>query len=101
MSKSTVCGGISTLFTKTIHHRYRTLRANLVVSYMAEQLESSKDKPHWRKDDVASYCGVGTRTVENWMTHEGLPHIKIGHVVRFKPQDVMNFLESRRRVVKD
>ncbi len=101
MSKSSVCGGISKLFTKAIQHRSRPQRANLVVSYMSEHGENSNEKPHWRKDDVASYCGVGTRTVENWMTHEGLPHIKIGHVVRFKPQDVKDFLEGKRRVVRD
>ena len=67
---------------------------------MLEHVENSSDKTDWRKDDVASFCGVGTRTVENWMTREGLPHYKIGHVVRFKPQDVKDFLESKRQVVR-
>jgi nucleotidyltransferase/DNA polymerase involved in DNA repair len=53
----------------------------------------------WHKRDVARFCGVGTRTVENWMLH-GLPHIKFGNVVRFKPQDVREFLDSRRRVIR-
>jgi hypothetical protein len=61
------------------------------------------DKPSqdslWQKSDVARYCSVGTRTVENWMAI-GLPHIKIRNVVRFKPRDVLDFLEARRRVAR-
>ena len=52
----------------------------------------------WRKSDVASYCGVGIRTVENWMS-QGLPHFKMGNVVRFRAQDVRDFLDSHRRLV--
>ena len=67
---------------------------------MAEHGENSNEMSHWRKADVASFCGVGIRTIENWMFSEGLPHIKIGNVVRFKPQDVRDFLEAKRRVIR-
>ena len=76
-------------------------RANPVFLYMVEPVENGSEKVDWRKDDVASFCGVGTRTVENWMMCEGLPHFKIGNVVRFKPQDVKDFLESKRRVIRN
>ena len=46
---------------------------------------------------MAGFCRVGARTIENWMAHEGLPHIKIRNVVLFKPGDVRDFLETHYR----
>jgi hypothetical protein len=66
---------------------------------MADSTEPAKDEL-WRKSEVAGFCGVGVRTVEHWMGH-GLPFIKLGNVVRFKPQDVRDFLDARRRVVRN
>jgi hypothetical protein len=53
------------------------LLANFVFSYVAETVETGSEKVDWRKDDVASFCGVETRTVENWMMREGFkgPHL--------------------------
>jgi hypothetical protein len=55
----------------------------------------------WRKHDVARYCRVNIRTIENWMAHQGLPHFKVANVVLFNQHDVLQFLEKRRRVVAD
>jgi len=101
MSGLAAVPGVSELFSKSTQLRSLKVRADLVLPSMAEHVENSGEKPYWRKDDVASFCCVGRRTIENWMTHEGLPHIKIGNVVRFRPQDVKDFLETRRRVVRD
>jgi len=45
------------------------------------------------KAELAAFCGVRTRTIENWM-HLGLPYYKIQRTVRFKLADVMAYLET-------
>jgi len=92
--------GSSRNFCEHFKCRSRRLCADLVLYVMSDNVENCSEKMDWRKIDVASFCGVGTRTIENWMIHEGLPHIKIGNVVRFRPQDVKDFLKSKRRTVK-
>ena len=68
---------------------------------MSENVDLPGQHDYWRKSEVAKFCRVGTRTIENWMAHHGLPHVKIGNVVLFKPRDVRDFLENRRRVLTD
>jgi excisionase family DNA binding protein len=68
---------------------------------MPENTSVSGQDAYWRKTEVASFCRVGVRTIENWMAHQGFPHIKIGNVVLFKKEDVKGFLERKRRVLAD
>jgi phage terminase Nu1 subunit (DNA packaging protein) len=42
------------------------------------------------KAELAAFCGVRTRTIENWM-RLGLPYFKIKRTVRFKLADVMTY----------
>jgi excisionase family DNA binding protein len=64
---------------------------------MADQLDDYLEHENWRKAEVADFCRVGARTIENWMAREGLPHIKIRNVVLFKPSDVKDFLAAHHR----
>ncbi len=64
---------------------------------MADHKNADGDQALWRKVEIARFCRVSIRTIENWMAAEGLPHFKIGNVVLFKPADVKSFLESHYR----
>lgn len=48
------------------------------------------------KAELAAFCGVRTRTIENWMKR-GLPYYKITRPVRFRLTDVMAFLDANHR----
>jgi excisionase family DNA binding protein len=67
---------------------------------MSERIGVPRQNDYWRKAEVAQLCRVSVRTVENWMAYHGLPHYRIGNVVLFKPQDVRDFLEGKRRVLR-
>jgi excisionase family DNA binding protein len=48
------------------------------------------------KAELARFCGVRVRTIENWM-RLGLPYFKIGRTVRFKLSDINAHLEANHR----
>ena len=49
--------------------------------------------PLWTVADVATYLGVTERTVRTWQYSHRLPHLKIGGVVRFRPPDVLAWVD--------
>lgn len=55
------------------------------------------EAPLWSVDDLASYLGVPVATIYKWRhTGEGPAGYRIGRHVRFDPEDVATWLESRR-----
>lgn len=48
----------------------------------------------WTVADVAEYLAVTERTVRAWQTEHRLPFLKIGGVVRFRPEDVISWAGS-------
>lgn len=51
----------------------------------------------WTTLQVAEYIGCTVRHLQNLMTL-GLPHIKVGRLVRFDPVELMEFLRRNRGV---
>jgi excisionase family DNA binding protein len=44
---------------------------------------------------VADYLGVQLSTIYQW-THQGfIPHVKLGRVLRFRQDDIANWLDKR------
>jgi len=45
--------------------------------------------------EIADYLDVKPSTIYQW-THQGfIPHVKLGKLVRFKKEDVSNWVEKR------
>lgn len=55
---------------------------------------NSGDDELWSSDDVARFIGCSSRHVYN-LRRLGLPHYRIGEMVRFSPGKVIAWLESR------
>jgi len=53
-----------------------------------------RPEPLWAIADVADYLGVAERTVRTWQYSHRLPHLKIGGTVRFRPADVVAWVEQ-------
>lgn len=51
----------------------------------------------WTIDQVASYLGCTTRHVHN-LLRAGLPHLYLGRLLRFDPQEIRDYLLKHRRV---
>ena len=49
----------------------------------------------WTLRDVARYLGCTPRHVQN-MVNAGLPHIKLGRLVRFSPDEIRRYLFQKR-----
>lgn len=47
------------------------------------------------KREAARYLGVSLGSVESLM-RRGLPYVRIGNLVRFRPEDLAAFIEQRR-----
>jgi excisionase family DNA binding protein len=47
------------------------------------------------KREAARYLGVSLGSLERLM-RSGLPYIRVGNLVRFKPDDLADFVEQRR-----
>jgi len=54
----------------------------------------SGDDELWSSNEVARFLGCSSRHVYN-LRKEGLPHYRIGDMVRFSPGKVMAWLEAR------
>ena len=50
----------------------------------------------WTLDDVAEYLQVKVSVVRYWTQTEGLPHIRIGRLLRFDPEDVREWVRDRK-----
>ncbi len=46
-------------------------------------------EPLWTVTDVAEYLAVTERTIRAWQCQHRLPHLKIGGVIRFRPEEVI------------
>ena len=51
----------------------------------------------WDEKQAADYLGLNHKTLTTWRTNKryNLPFIKVGRLVRYRPEDVEAFLESR------
>jgi excisionase family DNA binding protein len=47
-------------------------------------------------NEVAAILGVSPRTVKRLVASRGLPHIRLGRMVRFAPADVYRWVEARK-----
>lgn len=48
--------------------------------------------------DVAALLDVSYETVRDWIRFNGLPHIKVGQLVRIEACDLDEFLAARKRI---
>jgi len=51
----------------------------------------------WTIDEVAAYLRCTVRHVHN-LLRAGLPHICLGRLLRFEPEEVRGYLLKRRRI---
>ncbi len=51
----------------------------------------------WTKQDVAYFFGVAKSTVDHWVARGqgGPPHVKLGRLVRFRVEDVHDYVRDR------
>lgn len=64
-------------------------------------MESDRMKPPaplWDVKQVATYLKVSPRHVSNLTKNEGLPHVKVGRLVRYRPGDVEEWLIATTKV---
>src|SRR5438552_3192439 len=52
------------------------------------------------KRELAHYCGVTTRCVDNWMSKGLIPYLKINRTVRFRLANVEAHLETYCGIVR-
>ena len=57
-------------------------------------------EPFINKAEVSRRLVVSARTVEAWMLHDGLPHYKPGHAVRFRWSEVQSWLAQTSHVCR-
>ncbi|MCH1504017.1 MAG: helix-turn-helix domain-containing protein [Verrucomicrobiales bacterium] len=53
------------------------------------------ERPLLTKKDIAKFCNVTTRTIDNWREHEGLPVYKLGKLTRFRMSDIETWVEEK------
>jgi len=58
-------------------------------------------KEYMTRQEVADLCGVHLQTINNWMSAGYLKPYKIVGVVRFKRQEVADWIESQKKEVED
>lgn len=53
----------------------------------------------WTPDETAAVLGVAVGTLSQWRATRRvvLPFVKVGRCVRYRPQDVLAFVECSRR----
>lgn len=56
-----------------------------------------KSEPLWTLDDVAAHMRCTPRHIQN-LVKTGLPHLKIGRLVRFNPKEVRQYLTKQRTI---
>ncbi|MCU0271096.1 MAG: helix-turn-helix domain-containing protein [Acidimicrobiales bacterium] len=47
----------------------------------------------WTIADVAGHLGVSERTVRTWQRKYGLPHLRIGGTIRFRPEEIRAWVD--------
>jgi excisionase family DNA binding protein len=68
-----------------------------VVSIPQAPVPQAQHAQPMTKQEVATFFGVTSRTVDSWMSVGLLPYWKIGHLVRFDMEAVKAALKTRRR----
>lgn len=54
-------------------------------------------EPLWTLEDVAAHMRCTPRHIQN-LVKTGLPHFKIGRLVRFDPEEVRQYLAKQRAI---
>ena len=78
------------MLTKVIKNPTRVLGTGAEFNRVGNQETYLKTKR-----EAARYLGVSLATLER-LIRSGLPHIRISHLVRFRPEDLADFIEQRR-----
>lgn len=47
-------------------------------------------------EEAAEFLGVSLRTIRYWVAQRKIPYFHLGRFIRFKPADLIDFLESGR-----
>lgn len=78
--------------------------SQLATEQMSSETASSSDnhicRPLWSEQQAAAYLGWSPKTLRNQRVRGGsaaVPYLKIGASVRYKPEDVIDFVASCRR----
>ncbi len=45
--------------------------------------------------EAAAYIGIGKRTLQELMASGEIPYVKIGKIVRFRPEDLTAFIDKK------
>ena len=45
---------------------------------------------------AAQHLGVSLRTIDNRLAAGELPHVRLGHLIRFKADDIADYIERHR-----
>jgi excisionase family DNA binding protein len=51
--------------------------------------------------EAAARLGISLGTLQNWVFQKKFPHIKIGRLVRFSPQDITDYINAHRVEVQE
>lgn len=63
-----------------------------------QQVQANPNDGLWDKKQTARFFGVSPFLVDRWCSRGGGPrYVKVGPLVRFRPSDVFEFLESNIR----
>jgi excisionase family DNA binding protein len=46
------------------------------------------------KQEIAARVRASTRTIDNWRKKLGMPHRKVGHLIRFSLAEVLDWLKK-------
>lgn len=56
---------------------------------------SNSSEKLWTITDVAEYCQVKESVVRYWLYNTNLPYIKLGKHIRFRKEDVKEWIEGK------
>lgn len=66
-----------------------------MVTYDRRAVTSDDARPLWMDRNVADQCGVSLSAVRRWrLERRGPPHVKLGSCVRYRPEDVIAWIEQ-------
>lgn len=54
----------------------------------------------WTREQVAEFLNVHVNTVGRMCKRDGLPHLKLGRAIRFRPADVRAWVGARVAVAR-
>jgi predicted DNA-binding transcriptional regulator AlpA len=63
-------------------------------------METKQEHRLLTKDELARFLGVKPGTLAAWRyRQQGPPAVKVGHLIRYRPQDVVDWLDERQKNV--